>query len=179
MDPFVKHKIKDWFIPHKHNNHHPHVLHEHRLLFHGLSALLMKMIVLVVVSFVPLSAWLSVDVLEQESSKIIELTNQYRSNQGVDQLSYNRKLTEVARLRVEEMFFNQLFAHGGLHNKLEQVSYGYDVAGENLALGLVSADEVIQGWENSLTHNKNLLDSDFEEIGTAMILGTFNDTWHV
>lgn len=58
---------------------------------------------------------------------------------------------------------------------LKTVGYGYAVAGENLAMGFSSAQNVVTAWTKSKTHYANLIDPDFKEIGVAMVSGDFKD----
>lgn len=172
--------LKNLFIPHQGNNYQPHALHPKRLLFHGLSAIVIKAIIVVAVLALPTSAWLTPDVLTAESNKIIVLTNNLRAEKGVTPLAESKLLTQAAFEKVEDMLVGQYFAHMSPDNKnmlywLKSVGYGYVVAGENLAMGFSSAENVVTAWTKSKTHYANLIDPDFKEIGVAMVSGDFKD----
>jgi uncharacterized protein YkwD len=172
--------LKNLFIPHQGNNYQPRALHPHRLLFHGVSAIFIKTIIVIAVLALPSSAWLTPDVLTAESEKIIVLTNNIRSEQSLDQLQENSLLNQAAFNKVQDMLIGQYFSHMSPENKnllywLKSVGYGYAVAGENLAMGFSSAQNVVAAWTKSRTHYANLIDPDFREIGVAMVSGSFKD----
>jgi uncharacterized protein YkwD len=53
--------------------------------------------------------------------------------------------------------------------RVERTGYPARLAAENVATGQRSLNEVLQGWQKSRSHNANLLLSDAEEIGIAMV----------
>ncbi len=166
--------IKDYFIPHSLNNYQPHILHPKRLLFHGTAAILIKVFVLVSLLVLPASGWLTPDVMTEQSHEIINLTNQLRQESGLEPLVENAQLNQAAYNKVQDMMIGQYFSHLspanlGLADWLKLADYPYAVAGENLAMGFSSAKQVVAAWQKSKTHNANLLDPDFKEIGVAMV----------
>ncbi|MFW5888676.1 MAG: CAP domain-containing protein [Patescibacteria group bacterium] len=176
-------KLKDMFIAHEGNDHRPHILHPRRLAFHTASAVLMKLLVMGAVVFFPIGAWLTPDILSQESRKVVELTNQFRQEKGKDALQESEKLTQAAFEKCQDMFIEQYFAHvgpdgGSVSAWLDGAGYNYTVAGENLAMGFAEAEEVVRAWKESPTHRENLLDPEFSRIGVAMSNGKYkeNDT---
>lgn len=178
--------LRDLFVPHEGNDYKPHALHPKRLAFHGLSVLALKAVVVIFVLIFPIEAWLTPDIQLQESRKIIQLTNQIRSNLGLDLLTENLKLTQAAFQKAEDMLVNQYFAHVGpdhasLATWLTRVNYNYATAGENLAMGFANSQEVVNGWTRSKTHYANMIDPDFSEIGVGMASGMYkeNDTTFV
>jgi len=171
--------LKDLFIPHAGNNYLPHALKPTRLLFHAISIVAIKFIVVIFVLFYPLSAWLSPDLALAEAKKIIELTNNLRQTISLPALLENRQLTQAAWQKVEDMALNQYFAHVsptgfGLKNWLEKIGYKYSIAGENLAVGFSRAEDVVAAWKNSPTHYDNIIESNFKEIGVAVADGKLN-----
>jgi hypothetical protein len=177
-NPLGAGKLKDFFVPHKGNNFHPHALRHRRIIFHLASAAVIKTIAVVFILLFPVSAWLSPEVSAAQSKKIIALTNQLRQEKSVGALIENKLLDTAAYQKAEDMLVKQYFAHIGPDDKnmsdwLAAVGYKYSVAGENLAMGFSSAPDVMNAWENSPTHYANLVDSDFLEIGVAMADGVF------
>lgn len=173
-------KLKDLFIPHAGNGYKPQALHPQRVLFYALSAILVKVLVVAFIVVIPISAWLTPDVLSEQARKIIELTNKIRNNLGVQSLVENNLLTQAAYSKAEDMLLNQYFAHIGPDKKtvkewLAGVNYKYAVAGENLAMGFSSAEEVVNGWVKSQTHYANIIDPDFSEIGVGMSSGLYEN----
>jgi hypothetical protein len=178
-NPLGAGSFKDLFMPHEGNNYQPHALHPKRLAFYGVSAVVIKAIVVLFVVSVPMTAWLTPDLMTEQSQKIIALTNQLRTSLKVRILSENKQLTQAAYDKAEDMILNQYFAHVGPDKKtvaswLQTVGYNYTVAGENLAMGFAGAEEVMTGWKNSKTHYANLIDPDYTEIGVGMASGGYN-----
>lgn len=180
-DPVGGGKLKDFFIPHKGNNYHPKSLHPKRVLFHALAALAVKGVVLLLVFFYPLSAWMTLDVAAGEAKKVIALTNELRDSLSLPVLKESARLDQAAIDKVEDMFLDQYFAHTSpkgidLSYWLKQANYkGYVVAGENLAMGYENAVEVVAAWKKSPTHYANLIDENFSEIGVGMTGGIFKN----
>lgn len=174
----ISERLRDFILPNKNNNYQPHILHPHRLAFHALSVLVIKVIVVVTIVGLPLSAFLTPDILAVESNKIIDLTNNLRQSSGLNTLAKSSLLTQAASQKAQDMLILQYFSHVSPDNKnlldfLKNAGYQYTVAGENLAMGFSSAEEVMKAWQKSQTHNNNLLDPDFKEIGVAMASGVY------
>lgn len=180
-DPVTGEKLRDFFIPHAGNNYQPKSLKPKRLFFYGLSVVMVKAILLLLVFSYPITAWMTPDISAEEGRKIIALTNQLRSKLNLGELKGNYKLDQAAVKKVEDMFINQYFAHRSprgldLEYFLKSVAYNnYIVVGENLAMGYDSAGEVMTAWENSPTHYENLVDPNFNEIGVALAGGAYLD----
>lgn len=171
--------IRDFLIPHSGNDYKPHALHLKRLAFHAISAVAIKGLLIGLVLFFPIEAWLTPDVLAEQSKKIIALTNEVRRAVGVDYLVEDEKLNRAAFNKAQDMLVNEYFAHVGpdkrrLSSWLIDVGYNYAVAGENLAMGFSGAEDVMNGWIESKTHYANLVDPDFHEIGVGMASGYYN-----
>lgn len=170
--------LHSFFIPSQHNNYKPHALHSRRLVFYSLSAVAIKILVIIFVLSFPVHAWLTPDILSEQSAKIVAMTNNLRASLNLNPLKSNPVLQEAALAKTEDMLVKQYFAHVSPENKglkywLSQRGYNYRVAGENLALGFTEPEAVMQAWQASPTHYANLVDTDFEEIGVAMVGGTY------
>jgi uncharacterized protein YkwD len=171
----------DWWLPHAGNNYHPHALHPKRLLFYATSALVTKALVVLFVLGLPMTAWLSPDVLKEQAQKIIALTNDLRTGLGAPALAESPTLDRAAYAKASDMLLQQYFAHVGPDKKslsswLKSVGYRYAMAGENLALGFDSAEAVMKAWQASPTHYANLIDQDFTQIGVSAVSGPYQNT---
>ncbi|MDD4902686.1 MAG: CAP domain-containing protein [Patescibacteria group bacterium] len=180
-NPLGPGKLKDFFIPHQGNNYQPHSLHPKRIIFHAVSVIAIKAIVVVFAVFFPLSAWLTPDLALEQSRKIISLTNDIRKNLNLTALKENQKLDQAAYAKAQDMMLKQYFAHISPENKgldywLAQAGYKYAVAGENLAMGFSTPADVMAAWQDSPTHYANIIDQDFSEIGVSMVEGKFKGT---
>lgn len=169
--------FKNFFIPHAGNRYEPHFLRPKRLFWYGLTSLSLKLVVVVFVSFLPLYAWMTPDIMAEEAGKIVSLTNDLRLNAGLAALIPNARLAEAAKGKTGDMLSGQYFAHtnaSGFSMKywLKSVGYNYLVAGENLAVGFGDAAATINAWKASPSHYQNLT-GDFSETGVAVIIGDY------
>lgn len=170
--------LRDLFIPHSGNNYHPHALHPKRLLFYTISITAVKALSVAILLLLPIGAWLTPDVLRQQSLKIIELTNAVRRNVGLSQLRENNSLDNAGLAKAQDMLLNQYFAHLNSQKQnmrywLSQVGYDFAAAGENLAMGFADAESVVNGWSKSPTHYANLVDKNYSEIGVGAVSGPY------
>jgi len=171
-------KLKDLFLAHEGNDYRPHAFHPKRLVFYSVSAIGIKVLVVAIIMIFPLSAWLTPDILSQKSQEVIALTNQFRTQEGAPRLGQNAKLQQSAREKCRHMLVEQYFDHVGpegnsVSDWLKSVNYPFSVAGENLAMGFSRPEELVQAWKESQTHRDNLLDTDYKEIGVAMMSGVY------
>ena len=113
------------------------------------------------------------------TSGVVAWTNTKRIEMNLPVLEESTKLNEVARLRLEDMFNHQYFAHtspGGVSVSSVSSDSGYDfiVVGENLALGGFPNDEaVVDAWMDSPGHKANILARRYKEIGVAVREGQY------
>jgi hypothetical protein len=117
---------------------------------------------------------------EITASKVIELVNQARGQEGVADLSENETLDEIANDKLGDMIKNNYFAHTSPKGVTpwswyEKENYDYKYAGENLAINFMTAENQQKAWMNSPTHKKNIMNSQFLEIGVAVGAGEINN----
>lgn len=113
---------------------------------------------------------------EISSTYLVELANKDRQKKGVAPLQYNKKLERAAFLKAENMMKLQYWAHYGPNKEspwqfIIQSGYSYAYAGENLAKGFSDSDSVHDAWMASPTHRANILDSQFQDVGIAIVKG--------
>lgn len=111
-------------------------------------------------------------------ANIIEQTNEYRQTKGLGQLKENSKLDQAAELKAQDMLDNQYWAHESPTGVkgwdwIKKTGYGYQSAGENLAVYFTSTPQLMDAWEKSPGHDANLRGKDYTEIGVAVVPGTF------
>ncbi|ARK30880.1 CAP domain-containing protein [Halalkalibacter krulwichiae] len=111
----------------------------------------------------------------QEEQQMIDLVNQERVEQGLSPLEVNEQLTEVARVKAQDMIDNQYFSHqsptyGSPFDMLTQFNVSYRTAGENLA-GNQTVEAAHQALMNSDGHRANILSSEFGEVGIGIVEG--------
>ncbi|OYD08313.1 CAP domain-containing protein [Paludifilum halophilum] len=115
----------------------------------------------------------SIQPIEQ---KVVELVNQERSKRGLKPLKADAELSAVARDKSQDMAENHYFSHqsptyGSPFDMMKDYGIQYRTAGENIAAGQTSAEQVVQGWMNSDGHRKNILNPEFTTIGVGYVKG--------
>lgn len=116
---------------------------------------------------------------------VLSETNRHRQTEGLKVLSFNAKLEQSAKAKLEDMFTNNYFAHvseigKGPADLAVTAHYEYIVVGENLALGNFLDDkELLQAWMDSPGHKANIMNKNYRDIGIAVGKGMFEGkmTW--
>lgn len=166
-------KIYNFFLPHETNNYRAHAL-KHNALFSYVAIFLGLQIVL------NLFFSSKIQVLGFSTSiyknELIDLTNQQRAKEGLGKLTENEKLDEAAKLKAQNMFVEDYWAHispTGISpwHWFDESGYQYYMAGENLARDFNTSAGVVSAWMDSTSHKENLLNSQFTEIGMAVVNG--------
>ena len=170
----IKKRIKEIFLPCKENNYQPGILKTNFLFYYLVFVLILKLSFLSVVLCLPGTYFFA----DLSQNLLFDLTNQEREEVGVGNLEENYLLNKAARLKAEDMLKKDYFAHESPEGTkpwywFGKVGYNYQRAGENLAIGFVDSEELIQAWYDSIPHRENLLNSSFEEMGIAVLTGDF------
>lgn len=116
-------------------------------------------------------AGLTVDLTQVSyAEQILQLVNVERAKAGLSALTLDEKLCGAAQVRAGEIrtsfshtrpdgrFFSSVLADQGI---------AYRRAGENIAWGQRSAQEVMDGWMNSEGHRANILNAEFTKLGVG------------
>jgi hypothetical protein len=169
-------KIKNWFFPTKENNFNPSLLSDRAISIFILLFLLIK----VVFSFNLILVKQSSLFADVSAQQIFSLTNEIRQQYGLSPVKENNLLNQAAQYKAEDMLQNSYFSHyspTGISPWywVERSGYDYYYAGENLAMNFLDSEEVIKGWFNSLSHRENLLNTNYQEMGIAVVSGDLNN----
>lgn len=105
--------------------------------------------------------------------QVVSQTNIFRSSFGLKELRTNPVLDQAASKKLQDMVNGQYFAHTSPSGVspwywFDESQYEYTYAGENLAIGFVSAESTVDAWANSPSHRENLLNSKYTEVGIAV-----------
>lgn len=129
------------------------------------------------------------EIAEQASStvqadQVLELVNQERAKQGLKALTLSNELTNVATKKAQDMADNGYFDHtsptyGSPFEMMNRFGIQYRSAGENIAAGQKTPQEVMNSWMNSSGHRANILNADFEQIGIGYVTGGKYGTYWV
>ena len=101
-------------------------------------------------------------------AELLRLVNEARAQQGLSALGTTAALTDAAQTRAEEL--STLYSHTRpdgtqCFTVLGEKGVTYRTAGENIATGYSSAQQVFDGWMNSSGHRQNIMNSSFTHIG--------------
>ncbi|MCA1054507.1 CAP domain-containing protein [Rossellomorea aquimaris] len=112
--------------------------------------------------------------LSQYEQKVVELTNQERAKQGLPALQVDAELSKVAKEKSRDMQANNYFSHnsptyGSPFDMMKQFGIQYSSAGENIAMGQPTPEEVVQAWMNSEGHRKNIMNANYTHIGVGYV----------
>ena len=110
---------------------------------------------------------------------LFQLTNQKRIDAGLKELRLNDTLSEAAREKAEDMFESDYWAHVSPSGKepwdfILAENYDYIYAGENLAKNFNTSKEVVQAWISSPSHRENVMNTNYDEIGYAVVNGVLD-----
>ena len=111
-------------------------------------------------------------VLSAEAAR--DRINAYRKQKGLKPLRLNAALTAAAKAHSRDLAKWDRISHFGSDgsnpwDRVKRAGYNAKLAAENVGTGQVSFDEVLKGWKDSPGHNKNLLLSDAEHMGIALV----------
>lgn len=107
-------------------------------------------------------------------SEVIRLTNEARKQNGLAPLSTNWELSRVARYKSQDMVDKRYFSHtsptyGSPFDMMKAFGISYRAAGENIAYGQRTPQEVVNAWMNSPGHRANILNASFTQIGVGYV----------
>jgi uncharacterized YkwD family protein len=106
--------------------------------------------------------------------KVVELTNQERAKNGLKPLALDTELSKVAREKSRDMQSKGYFSHtsptyGSPFDMMKKFGISYRSAGENIAMGQRTPEEVVKAWMNSSGHRANILNSSYTHIGVGHV----------
>ncbi|MGM0409696.1 MAG: CAP domain-containing protein [Bacillota bacterium] len=119
-----------------------------------------------------------IKITEEKSSEkreILNLINEFRVENNLAKLELNNKLSEIAKMKAEDMVANNYFDHnsptyGSPFEMLKNENISYGLAGENLAEAN-SIRIAHQKLLDSKSHRENILEERFDKVGIAVVEG--------
>ncbi len=105
------------------------------------------------------------------ADQVLQLVNQERAKAGLSALTTNTTLKAAADLRAQETV--QSFSHTRPNGTtfstvLKEYGISYRTAGENIAYGQRTPQEVVTAWMNSPGHRANIMNASFGKIGIGV-----------
>ncbi len=113
--------------------------------------------------------------IEQEVTKLV---NVERAKAGLPALKSDWELARVAEFKSQDMRDKNYFSHtsptyGSPFTMMKNFGITYRSAGENIAKGQRTANEVVQAWMNSEGHRANIMSQKFTHIGVGYVEGNY------
>jgi uncharacterized YkwD family protein len=110
--------------------------------------------------------------------QVVQLVNQERAKQGLRPLTHRADLKNVAQKKAEDMINSNYFSHtspnyGSPFDMMKTFGISYSTAGENIAKGQKSPQEVMNAWMNSSGHRANILKPEYDSIGVGFYQGAW------
>lgn len=115
----------------------------------------------------------SIDDVKALEQQVITLVNQQRASNGLPALKGNWELCRVARYKSQDMINKKYFAHqsptyGSPFDMMEAFGIKFSAAGENIAYGQKTPQQVMNSWMNSPGHRNNILSRSYNQIGVGV-----------
>jgi hypothetical protein len=106
------------------------------------------------------------------SQALLAQTNGARTSYKEPALQLNPQLTAAAQTKANDMAQRNYWSHVTPDGKqpwsfVRQAGYQFQAAGENLAYGFGTSDQVVTAWMNSAEHRANLLNANYQDVGFA------------
>lgn len=122
------------------------------------------------------------------SRRVLELVNAARAHarrcgsrsfDAAAALKLSAALGDAALAHTLDMTTRNYFDHSGADgstpaSRVTRAGYGWSVVGENIASGVATPEEAVQGWLQSPAHCENLMDPRFTEMGVAYMVNPNN-----
>lgn len=110
--------------------------------------------------------------------EVVSLVNAERAKAGLAPLKALDSLNKVAAAKASDMRSNNYFSHtsptyGSPFDMMKSFGVSFGYAGENIAMGQKTPQEVMTAWMNSAGHKANILSKNFDSIG----VGFDNNYW--
>src|SRR5690606_28819279 len=100
--------------------------------------------------------------------------NEERVREGLQPLAVDNRLSDAAYKKAIDMIQKQYWAHESPDGVkpwkwLADSGYNYTEAGENLARGFTTGQEVTSAWLASPSHRSNVLGASYANVGFAVV----------
>ncbi len=162
--------IKDFFIPTEKNNYRAHFAKAPTII-----ALTLVLLTFNIFTKNTSAASIDSDITIQT---LLQQHNLQRARENLKPLELNSLLIESSEQKAIEMLESNCWSHYCPNGRspwefFKDSGYEYIFAGENLAEGFESIDELMNAWLNSKTHRENILKPEFDEVGFGIAYGDY------
>lgn len=114
------------------------------------------------------------------AEQVVKLVNEERAKVGLHALTIDTNVTAAANIRAKEIVTS--FSHTRPDGRkfstvLTDNGIRYTGAGENIAWGQRSPEEVVSAWMNSEGHRANILNAKYTKIGVGYLNASGRNYW--
>ncbi len=104
------------------------------------------------------------------AEQVVKLVNQERAKEGLAPLSIDKNVEKAATVRAKEI--QSSFSHtrpngSSFATALNESGVSYRGAGENIAWGQKTPENVVTAWMNSPGHRTNIMNANYTKIGVG------------
>lgn len=104
------------------------------------------------------------------ANQVVKLVNEERAKAGLSPLTVHNGAASAAQTRAREI--ERSFSHtrpdgSSFNTALTAAGVNFRGAGENIAYGQSTPQQVMEGWMNSSGHRANILNSNYTSIGVG------------
>ena len=113
-----------------------------------------------------------VDTSKNFAKQVLELTNDFREENGLKPLKWDPELTEAAQKHSDNMGKQDFFEHTGkdgskFWDRIQDAGDDNTTLAENIAAGQRTPEEVVEVWKNSPGHRGTMLNPNYEYLGVG------------
>ena len=117
-----------------------------------------------------------ISVQASAEEQILQLMNAKRKEAGLNPLTLDNTLLQVARYKSNHMiqynYFDHITPEGTKWtNWLQAIGYKYTTTGENIAYNTYDAVELFNQWWNSPGHRANMMNASYNKVGIGVRKG--------
>jgi len=169
----MKNFLHHLFVPHERNNYRAKLLHHKTLLFFITLVFSATFFLEIIKINFPSVLGVQNNITVEQ---LVSITNKKRADVGLPLLVLNPNLSQAAALKAQDMFAKDYWAHNSPDGItpwafIKQSGYNYVYAGENLARGFNSAEDVVNAWMASPKHKENMLFKNYNDVGFFVGVG--------
>lgn len=111
------------------------------------------------------------------ATQLLADTNTQRTDNHEQALQLNNQLTAAAEAKATDMAQHNYWSHDTPDGRtpwsfMTAAGYQFAAAGENLAYGFNSSEDIMNGWMNSPEHRTNVLNKVFTQVGFGIANAT-------
>ena len=108
--------------------------------------------------------------------EVLDIVNSERARVGLQPLRLHSQLIAAAQAHSDDMARHNFLSHTGSDgsspfDRMRRYGYNFRWAGENVASGYSSPQDVMRGWMNSSGHRANILNPNFRDLGIGYAQG--------